>query len=161
MWNTTPTWLPKAYNTATPEWLPIRILTLPNGVFPWTSCIIFSVSFSSLSPSPTVAIHVNKQKRHKNMNFGHIKNLLWASQVCCVSNWGLASPILLQTPHISINSFNHSFIHSFIHSLHPFFKTIHDTIFPRRKLADKTKPWCVSLTFEDCLLGGRGWKLIQ
>ncbi|KAL9975508.1 hypothetical protein ACROYT_G012677 [Oculina patagonica] len=55
--------------------------------------------------------------------------------------------------HISLNSREH-----IVNCYHPFFKTVYETIFPRSKLADKPKPWRVSLILE--IVYG-GWTLIR
>ena len=55
--------------------------------------------------------------------------------------------------HISLNSREH-----IVNSYHPFLKTVYETIFPRSKLADKLKPWRVSLILE--IVYG-GWTLIR
>ena len=54
--------------------------------------------------------------------------------------------------HISLNSREH-----IVTSLHPFFKTVHERIFTRSKLADKPKPWRIRLLLE--IVYG-GWTLI-
>ena len=55
--------------------------------------------------------------------------------------------------HISLNSREHV-----INSFHPFFKTIHESIFPKSKFADNPKPWRMSLILE--IVYG-GWTLIR
>ena len=55
--------------------------------------------------------------------------------------------------HISLNSREH-----IVNSFHPFFKSVYQSIFPNSKLADKPKPWRVSLILE--IVYG-GWSLIQ
>ena len=55
--------------------------------------------------------------------------------------------------HISLNSREH-----IVNSFHPFFKSVYQSIFPNSKLADKPKPWRVSLILE--IVYG-GWTLIR
>ena len=55
--------------------------------------------------------------------------------------------------HISLNSREH-----IVTSFHPFFKTVYERIFTRSKLADKPKPWRISLLLE--IVYG-GWTLIR
>ena len=55
--------------------------------------------------------------------------------------------------HISLNSREH-----IVNSFHPFFKSVYQSIFPNNKLADKPKPWRVSLILE--IVYG-GWTPIQ
>ena len=55
--------------------------------------------------------------------------------------------------HISLNSREHA-----VNSYHSFFKTVYETIFPRSKVADKPKPWRISLILE--IVYG-GWTLIR
>ena len=55
--------------------------------------------------------------------------------------------------HISLNSREH-----IVSSFHPFFKTVCERIFTRSKLADKPKPWRISLVLE--LVYGE-WTLIR
>ena len=55
--------------------------------------------------------------------------------------------------HISLNSREH-----IVNSFQPFFKSVYQSIFPNSKLADKPKPWRVSLILE--IVYG-GWTLIQ
>ena len=55
--------------------------------------------------------------------------------------------------HISLNSREH-----IVNSFHPFFKSVYQAIFPSSKLADKPKPWRVSLILE--IVYG-GWTLIR
>ena len=55
--------------------------------------------------------------------------------------------------HISLNSREH-----IVNSFHPFFKSVYQAIFPSSKLADRPKPWRVSLILE--IVYG-GWTLIR
>ena len=55
--------------------------------------------------------------------------------------------------HVSLNSREH-----IVTSFHPFFKTVYERIFTRSKLADKPKPWRISLLLE--IVYG-GWTLIR
>ena len=55
--------------------------------------------------------------------------------------------------HISLNSREHN-----VNSFQPFFKSVYQSIFPNSKLADKPKPWRVSLILE--IVYG-GWPLIR
>ena len=55
--------------------------------------------------------------------------------------------------HISLNSREH-----IVNSFHPFFKSVYQSIFPNSKLADKPKPWRVSIILE--IVYG-GWTLIR
>ena len=55
--------------------------------------------------------------------------------------------------HVSLNSREH-----IVTSFHPFFKTVYERIFTQSKLADKPKPWRISLLLE--IVYG-GWTLIR
>ena len=55
--------------------------------------------------------------------------------------------------HMSLNSREH-----IVTSFHPFFKTVYERIFTRSKLAEKPKPWRISLLLE--IVYG-GWTLIR
>ena len=70
------------------------------------------------------------------------------SQPCILSVIPTIGPL-----HISLNSREHV-----VNSFHPFFKMVYEKIFPSSKLADKPKPWRISLLLE-VVYGG--WTLIR
>ena len=55
--------------------------------------------------------------------------------------------------HISLNSTEH-----IVTYFHPFFKTVYERIFTRSKLAEKPKPWRISLLLETVY---GGWIVIR
>ena len=60
------------------------------------------------------------------------------SQPCILSVIPTIGPL-----HISLNSREHV-----VNSFHPFFKMVYEKLFPSSKLADKPKPWRISLLLE-------------
>ena len=72
------------------------------------------------------------------------------SQPCTLSVIPTIGPL-----HISLNSREHV-----VNSFHPFFKMVYENIFPSWKLADKPKPWRISLLHVLEVVCG-AWTLIR